>query len=169
MNVTQTETTQRRPEPPLDSLDQGLAELGLENFAPYLMNRITGRYNASLREEMARLGLTTTQMRALATLSVHDGVLIRDLAVYTVAEQSTLSRALDKLDRDGLVRRETDAADNRATRVYLTEAGRAAYERLWPHMEASVARMFRGIGKAEQRALVATLQKMLRNVRVHDV
>jgi hypothetical protein len=30
-----------------------LGEIGLTNFAPYLMNRIMGRYNASLRDEMA--------------------------------------------------------------------------------------------------------------------
>jgi hypothetical protein len=29
-----------------------LGEIGLSNFAPYLMNRIMGRYNADLRQEM---------------------------------------------------------------------------------------------------------------------
>jgi len=145
-----------------------LGELGLENFAPYLMNRIMGRYNAALRDEMAELGLTTPQMRALAVLSVVDGIHIRQLAVYAVVEQSTLSRALDKLDRDGLVRRETDAEDSRATRLFLTEEGREANDRLWPHMAQSYARMLRGIDDAERRAFVGTLQKILRNVRVHD-
>ncbi|SDN99908.1 DNA-binding transcriptional regulator, MarR family [Lutimaribacter pacificus] len=145
-----------------------LGDMGLENFAPYLMNRIMGRYNASLRDEMAALGLTTPQMRSLAVLSVVDGILIRELAVYAVVEQSTLSRALDSLAREDLIRRETDSTDNRATRVYLTDAGRAAYDRLWPHMADSHAQMFKGIPADEQRALVGTLQKILRNVRVHD-
>ena len=75
-----------------------LGEIGLSNYAPYLMNRIMGRYNASLRDEMADLGLTTPKMRVLAVLSVIEAPLIRDLAVYTVIEQSTLSRTLDQLD-----------------------------------------------------------------------
>lgn len=159
--------------PPLPSPDGGaaaprLGEMGLDNFAPYLMNRIMGRYNASLREEMAELGLTTPQMRALAVLSVIDGILIRELAVYAVVEQSTLSRALEKLVREGMIRRETDAQDSRAVRIFLTDEGRAAYERLWPDMARSYARMFRGIDADEQRAFVGTLQKILRNVRVHD-
>lgn len=145
-----------------------LGEMGLDNFAPYLMNRIMGRYNASLRDEMAALGLTTPQMRALAVLSVIDGILIRELAVYAVVEQSTLSRALDSLAREDLIRRETDSTDSRATRVYLNDAGRTAYERLWPHMAASYAQMFKGISSDDQRAFVGTLQKILRNVRVHD-
>lgn len=146
-----------------------LGEVGLTNFAPYLMNRLMGRYNASLREEMTGLGLTTPKMRALAVLSVIDGPLIRELAVYTVVEQSTLSRALDQLAADGLVRREVDAADSRAARMFITDTGRVTFESLWPHMAAAQARMFRGIPEEERRALVATLQKMLANIRKHEI
>lgn len=145
-----------------------LGEIGLGNFAPYLMNRIMGRYNASLRADLAGLGLTTPKMRALAVLSVIDAPLIRDLAVYAVVEQSTLSRALDQLAGEGLILRETDAGDSRAIRVHITEAGRAAFEAMWPQMAASYARMFQGIPEDERRAFVATLQKMLGNIRKHD-
>jgi DNA-binding MarR family transcriptional regulator len=107
-------------------------------------------------------------MRALAVLSVIDAPLIRELAVYAVVEQSTLSRALDQLAGEGLIQRETDAGDSRATRVHITEAGRAAFEAMWPQMAASYARMFQGIPDDERRAFVATLQKMLGNIRKHD-
>ena len=150
-------------------LSARLGEIGLFNFAPYLMNRIMGRYNASLREEMAGMGLSTSKMRALAVLSVIDGPLIGAMAIYAVAEQSTLSRALDQLAGDGLVRREADANDSRATRVYITDPGRAAFDALWPHMAATYARMFRGIPDDERSAFVGTLQKMLINIRKHEI
>lgn len=146
-----------------------LGEIGLFNFAPYLMNRIMGRYNASLRDEMGDLGLSTPKMRALAVLSVMDGLLIGELAIYAVVEQSTFSRALDQLVSDGLVRRAADANDSRATRVYITEAGRAVFETLWPHMAATYTRMFRGISDEERTAFVGTLQKMLINIRKHEI
>jgi DNA-binding MarR family transcriptional regulator len=146
-----------------------LGEIGLQNFAPYLMNRIMGRYNASLRDEMAAMGLTTPKMRALAVLSVIEGPLIRELSVYAITEQSTLSRALDALAGEGLIRRESDASDSRGTRVYITDAGRAAFEVLWPHMAAAHGRMFRGIPDEERRAFVGTLQKMLANIRKHEI
>jgi DNA-binding MarR family transcriptional regulator len=152
-----------------DGVPKRLGEVGLANFAPYLMNRIMGRYNASLRDEMAGLGLTTPKMRALAVLSVVEGPLIRELSVLTVVEQSTLSRALEQLTNDGLVRRESDAADSRAVRVFITDAGRASFESLWPHMAEAQARMFRGIPEEERRAFVATLQKMLANIRKHEI
>lgn len=145
-----------------------LGEIGLQQFALYLMNRIMGRYNASLREDLAKLGLTTPKMRALAVLSVIDNLVIGRLAVYAVVEQSTLSRALDALEADGLVRRTVDPEDSRATRISITEAGRAAFETLWPTMRHSYNHMFAGIDAAEQAAFVATLQKMLVNVRKHE-
>ena len=161
-------TDQSPPEKPPSSLPR-LGEIGLTNYAPYLMNRIMGRYNASLRDEMAGLGLTTPKMRALAVLSVIEGPLIRELAVYSVVEQSTLSRALDQLAGEGLIRREADATDSRATRVYITETGRTTFETLWPRMAEAQARMFRGIPEEERRAFVATLQKMLTNIRKHEI
>lgn len=151
------------------SVPQSLGDIGLSNFAPYLMNRIMGRYNACLREDMADLGLSTPKMRALAVLSVIDGPLIRDLAVYAVVEQSTLSRALDQLAAENLIRREPDSDDSRATRVFLTDTGRAAFETLWPRMAAVYARMFGAIPEDERRAFVGTLQKMLANIRRHEI
>lgn len=145
-----------------------LGEIGLQNFAPYLMNRIMGRYNAGMRRELAALGLTTPKMRSLAVLSVIDGLQIRELAVYAVVEQSTLSRALDALTTEGLIRRESDQQDSRATRVFITEAGRASFETIWPTMARNYARMFSGISTEDRAAFVATLQKILKNVRRHD-
>lgn len=145
-----------------------LGEIGLQQFAPYLMNRIMGRYNASLREDLAKLGLTTPKMRALAVLSVIDNLAISRLAVYAITEQSTLSRALDALEADGLVRRTTDPDDSRATRISITEAGRVAFDTIWPTMLQTYNHMFAGIDAAEQAAFVATLQKILLNVRKHE-
>ena len=47
-----------------------LGQIGLQQFAPYLMNRIMGRYNATLREDFRKQGLTIPQVRTLAVLSV---------------------------------------------------------------------------------------------------
>jgi DNA-binding MarR family transcriptional regulator len=145
------------------------AEIGLNGYAPYLMNRIMGRYNANLRSEMSALGLSTAKMRALAILSVRDRLQMGDLGVYAVVEQSTLSRALEALVEDGLVRRDADPDDQRASRISLTEAGQAAFDRLWPHMIAGHDAMFVGISKAEQEAFLTTLRKMLTNIRKHDI
>ena len=107
-------------------------------------------------------------MRSLAVLSVRDGILIGELAVYAVVPPSTLSRALETLSEKGLVRSEVDDQDSRATRMFITDSGRAAYDQLWPHMSQAYEAMFQGIDAAEKHAFVGTLQTVLRNIRKHD-
>ena len=146
-----------------------LGQIGLQQFAPYLMNRIMGRYNATLRDDLRRQHRTIPQVRTLAVLSVTDGVTVGDLSVYTVIEQSTLSRTLDTLEAHGLVRRESAETDSRVRKVFLTDEGRAEFNRAWPALHDAFEAMFQDIGDEEYSALVVTLQKMLRNIRKHDI
>jgi DNA-binding MarR family transcriptional regulator len=146
-----------------------LGQIGLQQFAPYLMNRIMGRYNATLRDDLRKQRLTIPQVRALAVLSVMDGVTVNDLSVYTVIEQSTMSRTLDVLETQGLVRREQAEADSRVRKVFLTDDGRAEFGHVWPAMHDGFEAMFDGIDDAEYAALISTLHKMLRNIRKHDI
>jgi len=146
-----------------------LGQIGLSQFAPYLMNRIMGRYNATLREDFRRQHRTIPQVRTLAVLSVTDGVTVGDLSVYTVIEQSTLSRTLDALEGHGLVRRETGETDSRVRKVFLTDEGRAEFMRAWPAMHEAFEHMFDGIDDSEYAAFIATLQKMLKNIRQHEI
>ena len=140
----------------------------LDDFAPYLMNRIMGRYNESLRQKMTSLDLTTPKMRALAVLSALDGIFINELAVYAVVEQSTLSRALDQLSTDGLVKREIDSIDTRATRIYMTKTGSEAFKSLWPDMLSTYNEMFKEINEDEKSQFIVTLRKILTNIRKHE-
>ncbi|MER9652690.1 MarR family transcriptional regulator [Mesorhizobium sp. M0152] len=146
-----------------------LGQIGLQQFAPYLMNRIMGRYNATLRDDFRKQGLTIPQVRTLAVLSVSDGITVNDLSVYTVIEQSTLSRTLDTLEGQGLVRREQGVTDSRIRHVFLTNEGRAEFARAWPAMHDAFEAMFDDIDDAEYSALIATLLKMLKNIRKHDI
>src|SRR5437867_4281582 len=52
-----------------------------------------------------------------------------ELAGTLHIEGPTLTRQLDRLEADGLIRRERDPHDRRAVRVETTEAGRQLYER----------------------------------------
>ena len=155
----------------LENKDKKHAIVGdqlLDDFAPYLMNRIMGRYNESLRQKMTSLDLTTPKMRALAVLSALDGIFINELAVYAVVEQSTLSRALDQLSADGLVKREIDSIDTRATRIYMTKTGSEAFKSLWPDMLSTYNEMFKEINEDEKSQFIVTMRKILKNIRKHD-
>jgi len=146
-----------------------LGEIGLDHFAPYLLNRITARWNADLALDLKEHGLNTIQMRTLAVLSILSGATVNELAVYTVTEQSTMSRALDGMERDGLVRRQNRPGDMRVREVHVTEGGRETFKRFWPTMHAQYERMFEGISDAEYETLIRLLTRVLKNIRQHEI
>lgn len=147
---------------------QALGEIGLGNFAPYLMNRIMGRYNADLQSVLKQSNLTTAKMRTLAVLAVVPGLTINELSVYAVTEQSTMSRTLEAMENAGLVRRVERSSDARVREIYLTDEGRAEFERFWPIMWGDYRRMMTGIDDKEMQQFLATLQKILKNIRHNE-
>jgi MarR family transcriptional regulator for hemolysin len=142
-----------------------LAEIGLNHFVPYLLNRIAAIWNAELADELRKFDLTTPQMRALAVLGINSGLTINELSSLTVTEQSTMSRTLDALESRGLVRRKPRASDLRVREVEITTAGRELFDIFWPTMFGRYQQMFRGVGEDDFAHLTATLQRLLRNIR----
>lgn len=145
-----------------------LGELGLDHFAPYLLNRIAARWNSDLQAQLKEHNLSTIQMRILAVLSVMSGATVNELSVFAVTEQSTMSRTLDGMQREGLVRREGRAGDMRVREVYLTEKGRNTFRKIWPLMHGSLERMFGGFSEQEYETFIVLLTRVLRNIRRHD-
>ena len=68
-------------------------------------------------------GLTLPQMRLLWTLRDEDGQPMGALAEHLGVNPSTITGHVDRLVRQGLVRREEDVDDRRIVRNFLTEDG----------------------------------------------
>jgi len=147
---------------------QTLGEIGLGHFAPYLMNSIMGRYNQRLQDRLGAEGQSIAKMRTLAVLSVVDGLMTNELAVYAVIEQSTLSRTLDVMEAEALIRRRPGARDSRVRYIHITEKGRQLFRQVWPGVAETYRDLFAGIPADEHLRFVGTLRKILRNIRKHD-
>lgn len=160
------------PKPPVskpaendDDAIPSFAELGLERFAPYLINRISERWNTNIREALKGTGLTTMRMRALATLSERPGLTINELSVLAVSEQSTMSRNLDALEEAKLIRRVPKSDDMRAREIYITSAGQRALDAFWPKMHAQYQHLLSGLTPRERDELLRLLSKLLVTIR----
>ncbi|MEX2246060.1 MAG: MarR family transcriptional regulator [Dehalococcoidia bacterium] len=71
-------------------------------------------------------GLTIAQLRLLWTLREDDGLPVGALAEHLGVNPSTITGHVDRLVRQGLVRREEDPSDRRIVRNYLTDEGQMA-------------------------------------------
>lgn len=146
-----------------------LGEIGLAQFAPYLINRVSATYNAHLQEALKQHDLTTAKMRALTILSITPGLTVNELSELAVIEQSTMSRTLDALEMQGLVRRQSRATDMRVRELHITEPGRTVFTEFWPTLYGLYADLFDGVGAAEHEIFIETMHKIMRNMEARFV
>lgn len=151
-----------------DASQPSLGEIGLSAFVPYLLNRIASSWNLELQDALRRQKLNTVRMRTLAVLTIKNGLSIKELINLTVIEQSTLSRALDALEKQALIERVAGEDDRRVRTVSITDKGREAFASLWPDMYHEYENMLAGIDEGERLALIRTLHKILQNFGVKE-
>lgn len=102
----------------------------LRDEAFQLFGRLVVRADPSRLEAWVGLGLTLTQLRVLFILRSEEGLSARSLAARLGVTPSTLTRIMDRLVRNRLVRRDVDPEDRRLVRHYLSERGRRTVEEL---------------------------------------
>ena len=87
-----------------------------------------------------------------------------ELAQALGIEGPTLSHHLDRLERAGLVTRTRDPDNRRVQRVELTEAGKAAFQRLRRAASGFDLRLRFGLGEDELHRLRGLLAQLRANV-----
>lgn len=85
-----------------------------------------------LQKRIAPLGIVVGQFPILLELWQKDGVSQKELLDKIDVEQATLANTLNRMERDGLIRRTKHPADARAQQIWLTDKAAAlrneAYE-----------------------------------------
>jgi DNA-binding MarR family transcriptional regulator len=113
------------------------------------------------RRVLRRFGLTLPQYRVLQSLDLKQGRRLTTLSQRLLCAKSTITRLVDQLEEDGLVRRTSDAEDRRALRVVLTDTGADLLERARALHEGAVEhRLNHALGLEEQVALRDLLEKL---------
>jgi len=151
------------------SLRPSLGQIGLQQFAPYLINSVSLSWTTHLAAALKSHDMTTAKMRALAVLSISSPVTINELSLYALTEQSTMSRTLDALEEQGFILRKPRAEDLRVRDVDITQTGREAFSKVWPMMYDLLLKLFDGVDNEEYKAFTTTLHKVIVNIRKHEI
>jgi DNA-binding MarR family transcriptional regulator len=114
------------------------------------------------------LGLELVHYDVLLHVWESDGGLrMTDLAEAVVLSKSGLTSVVDRMEAQGLIRRQPDAADRRATRIGLTEAGEARYREAAAYHARTVRRIFTSlVTEKEAGVLEDVLSRVRERVRV---
>jgi MarR family transcriptional regulator, organic hydroperoxide resistance regulator len=135
----------------------------VESFIGIALIRTHRAFRQSGERKLARLGLRLGQELILIQLAAQEALSQSWLAERLGVEQATISIMLRRMEKAGLVRRRTDRADARVTRVSATRKGGslvAPVHRLWRDQEEN---LLKGLTDEDKR----TLGKLLARVRAN--
>jgi DNA-binding MarR family transcriptional regulator len=132
---------------------------------PYLLARVATRTNQLWVRKLRDHGLTIGRWQVLNVLTTFDGSRIGTIADLSGGEQPAVSRVIDQMERDGLVKRRPSLNDSRAVEVWITALGRTTYDKLMPEAQAFVQRMLRTFSDAESKQMNSLLERLFSDLQ----
>ncbi len=132
------------------------------------IHQLGGRVFARILKAHGVEELNPAQGRIIYELWKEDGISQAQLASRTRLDKSTLTLMLDRLEKQGQLRREDDPTDGRRRIVTLTPRNRAMHAAYDRASKAMTAIFYRGMNEAEIDAFEATLRAVLRNLENED-
>jgi homoprotocatechuate degradation regulator HpaR len=128
---------------------------------PRLLLQARESVMAHTRPSLRGHGLSDQQWRVLRVLGEHGTVETGRVAREAYILGPSLTGVLARMERDGLVRRERDPADQRRTVVEATPTGLKLVEKLSHTIEAHYAWMEKSLGKAKLSQLYELLDEVI--------
>ncbi|MBF6989960.1 MULTISPECIES: MarR family winged helix-turn-helix transcriptional regulator [Cupriavidus] len=121
----------------------------MEHRLVYLLNVGQRRLQRWSQARVAGGGVTAAQSGLLFFLGGNDGALMSEAAAALDLGAPGMSGLADRTERAGLIERRPDESDRRVSRLWLTEAGRAARQHSKVSMKALNAKLTKGFTEAE--------------------
>ncbi len=115
----------------------------------------------------SQFGLTGPQLTVIKLLETFENLSLSSLSERIRAQNSTVTGIIDRMEREGLVRRERSTTDRRVVHISLSEKG----QKLAKQIQVEPMEIFRGalqsLTHADLRDLLRIMNKLQRHVRTH--
>lgn len=123
---------------------------------------LSERIEREVNSDLARHGITLSQMRVLVTLhDSREGVYsLKELEGIFHFSQQTIAGIVFRLEKKGLLERAVDRRDRRVKKVRITERGRALAERALHEVIERERRMLECLTDEEQETFKQLLLKV---------
>ena len=158
-------TKKKAPAASLDAPPTAADQSLFDDFLPHLIARLAYQLNADLIEKLRREGINVTRWRILAVLAMGDGITINEIIDRAMVQQSALSRALMRMEKENYVRRVLRREDARCVEVYLTDRGRALFNSLNVVVRRREERLLEGFSPSGVAAAFTLIRRLSRNMR----
>ena len=113
----------------------------------------------------SQFGLTGPQLTVIKLLETFENLSLSSLSERIRAQNSTVTGIIDRMEREGLVRRERSTSDRRVVHIRLSEKG----QKLAKQIQVEPMEIFRGallsLSGADLRDLLRIMNKLQKYVR----
>ena len=140
-----------------------MSELSKRRLKMWIRMLGVTRASESHLREFLRVKHNTTLPRFDVMAALYrrrDGVTMSELSRMLLVSNGNATAVVDRLEKDGLVRRTQSDTDRRTVFVALTPEGLTQFEGLASDHEAEVNKLFAGLSDADLEALTDILKRM---------
>jgi DNA-binding MarR family transcriptional regulator len=158
-----TRRAEKRATPQRDAKTRGdpaHPQFQIADWPFYLIARTAGRYEMDMDQALRRVGMDVPSWRALMLLHESSPSGVSEMAERAVMRLSTMTRVVQRLQKSGLVRLTTRAADARVTEVHITANGEQVLQRV----RAVASRIYQSAFEDLDSTEIETLNGLLRRV-----
>jgi MarR family transcriptional regulator for hemolysin len=143
----------------------GMIRYDFENSMGFVVNMTAKAFQKSFDIELRKnAGVSLSQWRVVGALVMQPGLTQKEIADKVGIEGATLVPILDKMEKEGLLKRKPDSSDRRVNRIYLTQKA----DSLWESMIECVLRIrkssAKNISESDIQTTLETLRKISQNL-----
>jgi MarR family transcriptional regulator, organic hydroperoxide resistance regulator len=133
----------------------------IDDYLLYLLARASHVVSTEFHEQLRRRSISVPVWRVLASLIGSTGETVTGLAEVCLLQQPTMTKLLDRMVRDGLVKRSQDTRDRRVVRVALTPRGETVANELAEVAKLHEAEVLARHPEAEALAIKSLLRAIM--------
>jgi DNA-binding MarR family transcriptional regulator len=131
----------------------------------YQIGLLSRLFDRRLQEVLKTCGVAPGQFAPLVMLFEQDGLTQAELCRRINVEQPTMANTLERMERDGLIKRKADTEDKRRALVHLTPRAREMRELVMENARAVAGRAVARLSAADQDDMFRLLARMVENLR----
>ncbi len=145
-------------------------KINFEDAIGYLLFRAHRVMANKLFQNLKERGfeITPEQWMLLVHLWQKDGLNQNEIAQSCAKDKTTITRAIDNLEKMGMVKRVKDKVDGRVNNIFLTEKAKEMQEQVIPAIENTLEQAQKGIGLYDMEITKDTLRKIYQNLSPYE-
>lgn len=127
-----------------------------------LLNRL---YDRCLQDALKEFGVAPGQFAPLVMLFEENGLTQAELCRRINVEQPTMANTLERMERDGLIKRRADTDDRRRAHVFLTARAKDIQAQVMEAARAVSNRTVARLSAGEQDDMFRLVARMVENLK----